>query len=153
MSLLDPAQRSARGLAIQAEVTGQPAPAPATLLEESWRDFVFAEVWSRPGLDRRARYLISLASAAMCNGQAGYLDGYVRGALASGTLSLAELREGALHLAVYGGWSRGAELDRVTTGVAVELGLPPAQTAPLRADPWDPAERSEHGAHRNSSRP
>jgi 4-carboxymuconolactone decarboxylase len=149
MSLLDPAQRSARGLAIQAEVTGQPAPAPTTLLEESWRDFVFAEVWSRPELDRRARYLISLASAAMCNGQAGYLDGYVRGALASGTLSLAELREGALHLAVYGGWSRGAELDRAATRVAAELGLPPAQTAPIRADPWSAANM----ARRNSSRP
>ena len=30
MSLLDPVERSARGLAIQAEVTGQPAPRPAT---------------------------------------------------------------------------------------------------------------------------
>lgn len=146
MSLLDPAQRSARGLAIQAEVTGQPAPAPATLLEESWRDFVFAEVWSRPGLDRRARYLISLASAALCNGQAEYLDGYVRGALGSGALSLAELREGALHLAVYGGWSKGAEIDRAATRVAAELGLPPAQTAPIRAEPWDAAERGEQGA-------
>lgn len=146
MSLLDPAQRSARGLAIQAEVTGQPAPRPATLLDESWRDFVFAEVWSRPGLDRRARYLVSLASAAMCNGQAEHLDGYVRGALGSGTLSLAELREGALHLAVYGGWSRGAELDRAATRVAAELGLPPAETAPIRAEPWDATERSEQGA-------
>lgn len=28
MSLLDPAERSARGLALQAEVTGQPPPGP-----------------------------------------------------------------------------------------------------------------------------
>ena len=57
MSLLDPKARSKRGLAIQAEVAGKPAPAAATPHEESWRDFVFAEVWERPGLDKRARYL------------------------------------------------------------------------------------------------
>ena len=52
--LLDPAERRARGLATQAEATGAPAPEPQTLLQESWRDFIFAEVWTRPGLDRRA---------------------------------------------------------------------------------------------------
>jgi 4-carboxymuconolactone decarboxylase len=144
--LLDPRERTARGLATQAEVTAAPAPRPATLFDESWRDFVYAEVWTRTDLDRRSRYLISMASAALCDGQTEYLDGYVRGALGSGELSLAELREGALHLAVYGGWSRGAELDRALTRVAAELGLPPAATAPIRAEPWDEAVRSERGA-------
>jgi 4-carboxymuconolactone decarboxylase len=51
---LDPATRSARGVAIQTEVTGKAPAEPASPVEESWRDFVFAEVWSRPGLERRA---------------------------------------------------------------------------------------------------
>jgi len=146
MSLLDPAQRTARGLALQAEVTGQPPPGPATLLEESWRDFVYAEVWNRPGLDRRSRYLISLASAAMSNGSAAILDGYVRGALAGKELTLGELREAALHLAVYGGWSRATELDLAITRVADALGLAPVALAPIRGEPWDPTVRHAEGS-------
>ena len=126
MSLLDPAQRSARGLAIQAEVSGAQPPRPATLLDESWRDFVYAEVWNRPGLDRRSRYLVSLASAAMSSGPAAILEGYVRGALAGRELTLGELREAALHLAVYGGWPKGSVIQGVVLEMAkrVAAGLP-----------------------------
>lgn len=145
MTLLDPKERAQRGIAIQAEVTGQAPTEPATLLEESWRDFVFAEVWSRPGLDRRARYLIAMAGAAICGADQTKLDGYVRGALRSGSLTLAELREAALHLAVYGGWSRGGELDRAVSRAAQALGLPPAASPPIRAEAWDPAERIATG--------
>jgi 4-carboxymuconolactone decarboxylase len=145
MTLLDPAVRSARGLAIEAEVMGQPARTPATPLEESWRDFVFAEVWNRPGLDRRARFLIAMAGAALGGASSGALDGYVRGALKSDTLSLPELREAALHLAVYAGWSRGGELDRSITRIAEERRLPAATCPPIRAGAWSPAERSEFG--------
>ena len=34
---------------------------PTTPYEASWRDFIFAEVWTRPGLDPRSRFLISAA--------------------------------------------------------------------------------------------
>jgi 4-carboxymuconolactone decarboxylase len=146
MTLLDPAERSARGEATAAEVTGAVLPTPATPYEESWRDFIFAEVWSRPGLDRRARFLIALAGAALANGAADHLDRYVRGALTSGELSLAELREAALHLSVYGGWTKGAELEAAVTRVAAALGLPPAECPPIRAAAWDPLVRSEEGA-------
>ncbi|MEO5586350.1 MAG: carboxymuconolactone decarboxylase family protein [Novosphingobium sp.] len=144
MSLLDNQERSARGAAIQAEVTGS-ATAPATPHQESWRDFVFAEIWNRPGLDRRSRYLISLAGSALAGGHAATLDGYVGGALAGGTLSLVELREAALHISVYGGWSRGQVLDEAITRVAESIGLPPAETAPIRAAPWEPEARTQQG--------
>lgn len=143
--LLDPAERSARGIAVGTEVTGREAPAPATLLEESWRDFIFAEVWSRPGLERRARYLVSIAGAASSNGPTAALEGYVRGALSGGHLSLAELREAALHLAVYGGWSRGGAVDEVVSRVAAELGLETANLPPLCPGPWDAKERVQRG--------
>ena len=146
MTLLDPAERIACGNAIAAEVTGAALPTPATPYEESWRDFIFAEVWSRPGLDRRARFLIAMAGAALANGSADHLDRYVRGALTSGELSLAELREAALHLSVYGGWTKGAELEAAVTRVAGALGLPAAECPPIRAGTWDPLVRSEEGA-------
>ena len=119
MTLLDPASRSARGLATEAEATGRTAHEPTTLFEESWRDFVFAEVWTRPGLPRRARFLVAMASAAICGLEDRQLDDFVRGALTSNELSLAELREAALHLAVYSGWGNGGRLDRAVTRLDV----------------------------------
>lgn len=145
MSLLSPADRTARGLTLQAEVTAHPAPEAATPLEESWRDFVFAEVWSREGLDRRARYLISIAGALMAGTAAETLEAYISGALKGGELSLAELREGALHMAVYGGWGRGQDLDRAISRAAQALGLPAADCPPLCPEPWEPAERIARG--------
>lgn len=146
MRLLDPAERSARGAAVQAEVTGAPAPAPTTLLEESWRDFIFAEVWSRTGLDRRSQYLVAMAGAACSSGPQDRLDGYVRGALASGELSLAEIREAALHLSVYAGWSRGGALDAAASRAAAALGLPAVATAAICPAPWDAEERLARGS-------
>ncbi len=146
MSLLDPAQRARTGAHQQAELLAAPAPEPSTLLEASWRDFVFAEVWTRPGLDRRSRYLISIASAACEGGRPDVLDGYVRGALKLGELTLIELREAALQLAVYAGWSRGVALDTAVTRAAKELGLPAADHAPIRAQGWDPTQRIAEGA-------
>ena len=146
MTKLDPAERSRRGAATQSEVTGAPAPEPTTLLDGSWRDFVYAEVWTRPGLDRRSRYLIAMSTAACTNGPKDALDGYVRGALTQGALTLAELREAALHLAVYAGWSRGGELDAAISRVVAKLGLPPAEVPPIRGEAWDPAVRLQEGA-------
>lgn len=144
-ALLDPAERSRRGLRLQAELLGAPAAGPRTLFEASWRDYVFAEVWTRPGLDRRSRYLISIAGAACEGGRPDVLDGYIRGALTLGELTLAELREAALHLAVYAGWSHGAAIDTAVTRVADVLGLPPAACAPIRAAPWHPQQRLAEG--------
>jgi 4-carboxymuconolactone decarboxylase len=146
MSPHDPAQRTRTGLQQQTELLGAPAPEPNTLLEASWRDYVFAEVWTRSGLDRRSRFLISIASAACEGGRADVLDGYVRGALKLGELTLSELREAAVHLAVYAGWSRGVALDTAVTRAANELGLPRADFAPIRAQAWDPKQRVAEGA-------
>ena len=139
----DPGERTATGERFQVLATGAAAPVAATPLERSWRDFVFAEVWSRRELDLRARFLISLASAA-CAGDAAACRNYARGALA-GEATLAELREAALHVAVYGGWTAGTLLDRAVSTAADGLGLAPADTPPIRAAPWDPAERLQTG--------
>jgi 4-carboxymuconolactone decarboxylase len=144
MSLLDPAQRSDRGATIRQQVTGHPASEPQTLYDESWRDFIYAEVWSRPGLDRRSRFLIALSGAAIAGGEHD-VELYAHGALKSGELSLRELRETALHLSIYGGWSRGGILDRAVTKAAETLGLAPVEVPPIRANAWDPKVRDEEG--------
>lgn len=146
MSLLDPAERTRTGVRQQTELCGAPAPEPRTLLEASWRDFVFAEIWTRPGLDRRSRYFISIAGAACEGGRSDVIDGYIRGALKLGEITQAELREAALHLAVYGGWSSGTALDVAVTRVAKELGLPEIGYPPIRDKPWDPQVRLTEGA-------
>jgi 4-carboxymuconolactone decarboxylase len=145
VSLLDPAERTARGAKLQAELTGVPAAEPATLVQASWRDYVFAEVWARPALDLRSRFLIAMSSAAGVSDSAA-TERYVRGALSSGKLTLAELREAALHTAVYAGWSYGDVLDTAVSRVAAQMGLAPADYAPIRAAPWDPKIRHEEGS-------
>ncbi len=143
--MLDPQKRSARGVAIATEVTGTAPAVPATPVEESWRDFVFAEVWSRPGLERRARYLIAIAGAAISGGDTAMLDGYVRGALQDKQISLPELREAALHMCLYGGWTRGGMIDAAVTRAQQALGLPPTECPPIRAEEWDPEVRTAEG--------
>jgi 4-carboxymuconolactone decarboxylase len=143
MSLLDPVARTETGKATQREITGAAAPEPATPYEASWRDFLFAEVWTRPALDRRSRFLISIAGASIAEAPA--LDGYIRGALTLKELTLSELREAALHIAVYCGWTRGGLVDAAITRVAHELGLKAAPFPAIRAEPWDPDVRFAEG--------
>lgn len=144
MTLQDPVERTRRGERLQAELGGVGIESE-TLLGSAWRDYIYAEVWSRPGLDRRSRFFISLAGSASEGVAPEVIDSYVRGALTTGEITLPELREAALHLAVYAGWSRGMALDAAITRVAGELGLPPAQNPPVRAEPWDPRQRLEEG--------
>jgi len=63
---------------------------------------LFGEVWERPGMCKRDRSLITVASLV-----AGYrhneLAGHARRALANG-VTREELVELAIHLAFYGGW-------------------------------------------------
>lgn len=143
---LDPAERTQRGVQLQGELLGKPAAEPTTLLEASWRDFIYAEVWSRPGLDRRSRFLIALAGAASEGCSGDVVEGYARGALTTGELTLSELREAALHLAVYAGWSRGMVLDAAITRAADALGLPAVTIPAIRTEPWDPLQRLSEGA-------
>lgn len=145
MTTLNAQKRSERGTEIALQALGRQGSMPATPVEASWRDFIFAEVWSRPGLDRRSRYLVSIASAASTNGPCDVIDDYVRGALSSGDLTQEELREAALHLAVYAGWSRGVELDRAISRVVKDSGGELSHFAPIREGKWDPQVRVQEG--------
>lgn len=146
MTLRDPAERIRIGTQQQSELLAAPVDEPATLLDASWRDYVFSEIWTRSGLDRRSRFLISISGAACEGGRPDVLDGYVRGALTCEVLTLTELREAALHLAVYAGWSRGTAMNAAISRVAGALKLEESSFESIRDAAWDPQERLSAGA-------
>ena len=76
-----------------------------TPFTEDFQDFItryaWGEVWTRPGLDRRARSMITLASLTAL-GRENEIELHVRAALRNG-LTPAEIGEVLLHTAVYAG--------------------------------------------------
>ena len=109
---LDP-EREARGEALFREILcmdvppGTPTPVSAAV-----RNFGFAEVWSRPGLDRRSRRWITLACVTAA-GSPNAMRAYARSALESGDITLAELREFSLQFAVFQGFPKAVEFERI----------------------------------------
>jgi len=98
-----------RGLKVRREVMGDAfvdrALGNATEFSQPLQDFVnehaWGGVWTRAGLDRKTRSLITLSAltALRCPQE---LKGHVRGALNNGC-TVEEIRETLLHCAVYAG--------------------------------------------------
>jgi alkylhydroperoxidase/carboxymuconolactone decarboxylase family protein YurZ len=95
---MDLNERRVVGQRLFTEVTGQPAPPPTTPLIEMTVDHVLGEVWSRPGLTRKERRLVTLTAVASAGAERA-LAAHVDGAVDSGDLSIEELRELVLHFA------------------------------------------------------
>ena len=97
------------GMRVRREVLGDAyvdaAVAGTTPFSSEFQDFItrvaWGDVWSRPGLDRRARSCITLAVLAAL-GHEGEIALHVRAALRNG-LSPAEIAEVLLHTSVYAG--------------------------------------------------
>ena len=81
------------------------AQAHATEFTAPFQDFItryaWGEVWNRPGLDRRARSMITLAALTSVRAE-GELELHVRAALRNG-LTPEDISEVLLHTAVYAG--------------------------------------------------
>lgn len=102
-------QEKPSGLQVRREVMGDAfvdrALGNATAFTQPLQDFVnehaWGGVWTREGLDRKTRSLITLSAltALKCPQE---LKGHVRGALNNGC-SVEEIRETLLHCAVYAG--------------------------------------------------
>ena len=86
MTLID-TDRLERGRQAIAEVMTFPAPADTAPSTTSMLDFVFAEVWQRPGLSRRDRRFVTLACVADADAEAPLRD-HVYAALNSGDVSI-----------------------------------------------------------------
>jgi 4-carboxymuconolactone decarboxylase len=114
------ADRVALGEKTFAEVTGFPIQGGvSTPFTDAARDFVFAEVWSRPGLDRRSRRWITL-SAVCATGAEVPMRTYLNAALESGDITEAELREFVLQFAVFQGFPKAAKTELLLSQVLAE---------------------------------
>ncbi len=92
-----------RGRAMWQEIMqGEPPPVTDPYTEVT-TEHLFGTVWTRPGLARRDRRLVTLTVAAV-GGQREPLTNHLRAALESGDLNLDEIHEWIVHVAHYGGW-------------------------------------------------
>lgn len=123
------------GMAVRREVLGaahvERATAEATDFTRPFQEFItkyaWGEVWSRPGLDRRERSMITLAALTALGSEELAL--HVRGAVRNG-LSEQEIAEVLIHTAVYAGVpaanSAFAVARRVLEEIAAEQPSEPA---------------------------
>ena len=107
MTAPDDATRAEDGMRVRREVLGDAhvdrAANRTTAFTADFQDLItryaWGEIWTRPGLDRRARSMITL-TALVAGGHWGELAMHVRAALRNG-LTVDELREVLLQTAIY----------------------------------------------------
>ncbi|WP_135458838.1 carboxymuconolactone decarboxylase family protein [Mycobacterium sp. DL99] len=75
-------------------------------------NFVFGEMWLRPGLGMKERRLVTVACVAFQDAPLPILS-HVYAALKSRDVSFTEMDELALHFAAYYGWPKAANLNQV----------------------------------------
>jgi len=97
-------------------------------------DFVFAQVWNRPGLSIRDRRLVALTCCSGADTQGPIVE-HVYAALKSGDLSYDEMLEFVLQFAVYCGWPKASFVNGVVqeqyARVCAEQGVQPRPSQPL----------------------
>jgi 4-carboxymuconolactone decarboxylase len=106
---MDDQERAAQGEAVRRSVLGDAhvdaAGRATTAFTQPFQELItryaWGDVWSRPGLDRRTRSLVTLAVLTAL-GQTHELPLHVRGARRNGVTE-AEISEVLLHTAVYAG--------------------------------------------------
>lgn len=103
--------RRDRGRQVFHEVMNVPAPQRDSPVNHGLLDFVFAEIWSRPGLSRRDRRFVTLACVAAADFEADLRD-HVYAAL-NRDITITEMREAVLHFAVYAGWPKASRFNVV----------------------------------------
>lgn len=84
-------------------------------LQEAAMEHVWGGVWTRDGLDRRTRSIVTVSMLVALQAH-GELKGHVRGALNNG-VSQEELREVIMHAAAYCGYPAALSAMRVARQV------------------------------------
>ena len=118
-----------RGIAVRDEMLGSAhgrakveAQPPFTAdFEELVTRYTFGEVWSREGLDRARRSMITIAMLVAL-GRPNEIRVHVKGALNNG-VTVDELKELLLHSAIYCGVPAAVDGYRQATAVLQEEGL------------------------------
>jgi 4-carboxymuconolactone decarboxylase len=112
---MDPEQRR-KGSEKFEEVMGFPPPDVDDLFLDATLEHLFPNIWTRGGLSRRERRLVTLTVIA-CLGHEPTMKLHLSAAMKSGDLSDEDVDELMLHLAHYAGWPVGA----FGSGVARQL--------------------------------
>ena len=121
-----PAERHDAGLRVRREVVGaeyvERALAAATdfsgPLQDLVTEYCWGTVWTRDGLDRRTRSMITLAMLTALNRSTEFAT-HVRAALTNG-VTPEEIREVLLHATVYAGVPAGVEAFRIAAPIIAE---------------------------------
>ncbi|MBX7434379.1 4-carboxymuconolactone decarboxylase [Mycobacterium sp. Y57] len=114
------------GMTVRREVLGDPhvdrAVAATTDFTADFQDLItryaWGEIWTRPGLDRRSRSMITL-TALIARGHHDELAMHVRAARRNG-LSVDEIKEVLLQSAIYCGVPDANTAFRIASGVLAE---------------------------------
>jgi 4-carboxymuconolactone decarboxylase len=94
------------------EVMTVDPPVVSTPFDAATREFVFGQVWPRPGLSRRDRRWVTLACVAAADSPQPIED-HVYAALNGGDITLEEMLEFVLQFAVYCGWPKASHVEGV----------------------------------------
>jgi 4-carboxymuconolactone decarboxylase len=125
---MDDAERAAQGMTVRREVLGDEhvdrAVAGTTPLTAPFQDFItryaWGEIWSRPGLSRAERSMITLTALVVLR-QEGELAMHLRAALRNG-LTPDQIGEVLLHTAVYAGVPAANRAFAIAREVLAEAG-------------------------------
>ena len=106
---MPPESRAALGMRVRREVLGDrhvaAAEAAKSAIDEAFQAFItegaWGSVWSRPGLDKRTRSLVTISLLAAL-GHIDELEMHIRAARNTGARP-SEITEALLHVAVYAG--------------------------------------------------
>lgn len=123
------AEQRAAGMAVRRQVLGDAhvdrATAAATGFTSGFQDFItqyaWGGIWTRPGLDRRSRSLVTL-TALVARGHHEELAMHVRAAVGNG-VTVAELEELFLQTAIYCGVPDANTAFRIAQATLREMGV------------------------------
>ena len=135
---MDDAERARRGMAVRREVLGDEhvdrAVAATTPFTEPFQDLItryaWGEIWSRPGLSRQERSLVTLAVLAAMQHE-HELAMHVKAALRNG-LTPEAIQEVLLQVAVYAGVPVANRAFPVAQRALAEAAAADDQTSPAR---------------------
>ena len=116
--------RSQKGTEIRKELFGAAPGAASPLTEDIMQltnDYLFGEIWSRPGLTLRERSLITV-SILTAFGKERQLAVHLKGALNLGYTPEA-LKEVMIHVTHYAGWPTGINGLKILGEVLEEKGI------------------------------
>src|SRR5436309_9535160 len=90
-------------------MTVEPPESPSAADREHL-EYLFSEVWPRPGLGRRERRLVTIMCAGFAVTAQPIID-HAYAALKREDLTIEEMLELVLHFAVYCGWPKASNLE------------------------------------------